>query len=52
DTFVKCLALMRQWREEMEQEEQQEESEKDVEKIDSPNVPPGSIIDSNSITQN
>lgn len=52
DTFVKCLALMRQWREEMEKEDQQEESEKEVEKIVSPNVPPDNIIDSNSTTQN
>ena len=52
DTFVKCLALMRQWREEMEKDEQQEESEKEVEKIVSPNVPPDSKIDSNSTTQN
>ncbi|MHC4692649.1 MAG: nuclear transport factor 2 family protein [Planctomycetota bacterium] len=52
DIFVKWLALMRQWREAMDKEEQQEESEKEVEKIVSPNVPPDSIIDSNSTTQN
>lgn len=52
DIFVKWLALMRQWREEMDKEEQQEDSEKEVEKIDSPNVSPDSKIDSNSTTQN
>jgi hypothetical protein len=51
DIFVKWLALMRAWREEMDKEEQQEESEKEVEKPDLLNVPPDSKIDSNSTTQ-
>jgi DNA-directed RNA polymerase subunit F len=51
DIFVKWLALMRAWREEMDKEEQQEESEKEVEKLDLLNVPPDSKIDSNSTTQ-
>jgi hypothetical protein len=40
DIFAKWLALMREWREEMDKEEQQEESEKEVEKLDLLNVPP------------
>ena len=50
DIFVKWLALMRQWREDIDKEEREEEGEKEVEKIDLPNVPPDSNIDSNLTT--
>lgn len=51
DIILKWLVLTRQWREEMDKEEQQEEGGKEVEKIDLPNVPPDSNIDSNSTIQ-
>ena len=51
DSVGKWLALMREWREEMDKGEQQEESEKEVEKLDIMSVPPDSKIDSNSTQQ-
>jgi hypothetical protein len=51
DIVLKWLVLTRQWREEMDKGRQQEESGKEVEKIDLPNVPPDSNIDSNSTIQ-
>jgi hypothetical protein len=51
DNVGRWLALMRDWREEMDKEEKQEESEGDEKKLDILVGPPGGKIDANSTKQ-